>query len=346
MIWTQPKKFLERVVFFITIISGFVSTVAIVTILLWNYDSAYISSMDAKLVKYFEKTSNDLNGLYLISKEMRAEKKYEKALEILYKLSERIKSVKPIYKISFQEKDVMKDIIELEISLGNFNKAKNISLDWISLESKNINAKLKYIEVLQKLNDTDTAEKELDSLYDMLKGEPKISNAYINFLVNHNRYSEALAIRNETRKIENFMNSAKFKLYYVETNEEVISEKKKVNSHQYSLNNKFITVKHDIKLNGLYGMRFDIDYLANFVISEISARFITIDGEVYTTTRFEILRHLKKVSNKYHSTGHDPHFNIVIPSEIRDYSGIIRVEITFKIDKDKEENLLQNTNLI
>lgn len=335
-IFNKPKKTILNLLFFLSILSIFITLVAFTAVFVWKYHPSLIEKLDKRIPNIY---ANEVMSLY--KKAMKSKNndiKYKYYLQLYDKLKD----------ITFMEKffDYKQStnifLIDYYLSHNNIEDAYEISEYWQKENPYNYNAKFYHIKVLD-LYDKDLAVQYFNTLYKQHFDIKVVTEKYIEFSMNHFGMNSILNVD----KLFSVNNNFNFRFFYTDNGnkeyENVIP--KYIKNHKNNKDYYKITLEREF-LN-LKQLRFDID--GNTMNKNIYDLNISIrkNNITYTELNITTLHSLQKTSkSSYIITGPDPYATIVLPNGVQDSSGAYQITISFntpnKIDIFK--NLLAQSD--
>lgn len=339
MIWKRPKYFVLRVLSLISLLSLFVSSVGVVTMLVWNYYPSAISAADAYFLKNY---LDDYDRSLSYAKKLRSNKKLEEAKYELLNLHEKTKNLTKVDRLHQFSRQVKLELISLLIKMNDYDLASALTHSWREESEKDIDLLLLNIDVLKMKNEN---QKRILSVFSELNHKfynvKKISLAYSSYLkdIGEAVKADEIISKYEVKESEGLPDYLWFKFYYLKEDGGSYDEVNTISVREYGSDNGSYLVKIKLPYKYLNSLRMDIEGM--FRSLEMSnVRVELISGQYKKSFKpniTEVSNEIYKISSeRYLVSKNDPYISFEIDSEELAFSDGIDVAVSFDLLKGIE----------
>ncbi|MCU7835176.1 MAG: hypothetical protein KZQ83_07950 [gamma proteobacterium symbiont of Taylorina sp.] len=321
--FSKPKRTLINLLFILGLISIFITSLAVTSVVLWNYYPDIFAKIDKMIPNYYHKK---IKFLYSVVSDSNNE---EERYQYYHKLYEKLTDTSTLSKYYHFRQESAGYLINYYIDKGQLSQAMEIAEKWEKNYPYDFSAKFAYIRTLSQI-DHNLSSSYYKKLYEKHRDIVEVSNGYISYLIEQKQYNRALNVARKNSKTA--QQNATFQVFYNDDKEGFSeSQSIKYSAGNYTIIDNVHHLNLSKKMTRFNGLRFDLDSLAiGTVISDVNTSLspLRLKEELIISGT----KHLKKIkSNKYQITGLDPYFVFELPESINHYQGKLDIKFSVKI---------------
>ena len=325
-LFNKPRQTIRNILFFIALVSIFLTALAISSSILWKYYPESVSKIDMMIPDYY---GDNLNRLY---RKAQKKKDYKKQIKYYEKLYDELIECSTLNKYYKYRQKSASFLIDHYLENNQYPKARKIAALWEKMYPNDFHGKFKYAEVLEYNNRHD-ALMYYATLYKNYDDIPDVIYKYINLLRKEKNIKLATELKLEADRL--VKKQVEFKIYY-QDNKKFFTEGQTlvVGTLDYLNEGDRYTFNLEKTFHKFHGFRLDIENTPlSFNINHL--KVLLNNHKMKEELEVANIHHMTKENDTYHISGDDPHFVFIIPKQFLDTKKNLEFTVSMSLENNE-----------
>lgn len=317
---------MRNILFFIALVSTFLTALALSSIILWKYYPETVSKIDMLIPDYY---GDNLNRLY---RKTQKKKDYQKQIKYYKKLYNELIECSTLNKYYTYRQESASFLIDHYLKNNQFKEAKKIAKRWEEKYPFDFKGKFKYAEVLESNNIND-AVNYYATLYEKYDDIPDVIYKYINLLRKEKNLKLATELKLKADRL--IKKQVQFKIYY-QDNKKFFTEGQTlvIDSFDYLNEGDRYTFNLEKTFHKFHGFRLDIENIPlSFNINHL--KVILNNNKMKEELEVGDIHHMKRENDSYHISGDDPYFIFIVPKQFLDKKNNLEFTVLMSLENNE-----------